>query len=149
MARCRLLAALLLLLAVPASAQSPDETEIRRLLTDHYLEGRRTADSAVLAQAFDLAHAHMLFLREGQVVATPIPAYVSRVAAARSRPDWKVGPPSTARITMVDIMGNAAVAKIEDAGPEQTVVDYFTLLKAGGRWVVVGKVFDRIPAAVR
>jgi hypothetical protein len=91
----------------------------------------------------------MMFIRDGQVVDVPIPDYVARVASARNRPEWKAGPPSKAQVTLVDVAGNAAVAKLVDAGAEQTVVDYFTLLKVAGEWKVVGKVFDRIPAGVR
>ncbi len=139
----------LLLLAIlaaprPAAAQSADEAAIRRVLTENYLEGRRTADSVVLGRAFDLEHAHMMFVREGALVDVPIPTYVARVASARTQPEWKPGPPSPAKVTLVDITGNAAVAKIEDRGAEQTVVDYMLLLKTGGEWRVVGKIFDRV-----
>ena len=44
---------------------------------------------------------------------------------------------------MVDVSGNAAVAKLELESPEATITDYMSLLKVDGEWTVVGKIFDR------
>ena len=44
-------------------------------------------------------------------------------------------------IEMIDITGNAAVAKIKLDYPKTTLTDYFSLLKVEGEWKVVNKIF--------
>lgn len=47
------------------------------------------------------------------------------------------------RIAMVDVTGNAAVAKVELDYPETFLTDYFTLLKVNGEWKIMNKIFTR------
>ena len=48
------------------------------------------------------------------------------------------------RVLMVDVTGDAAVAKIELDLPAGKLVDYFTLLRIGGAWKIVHKSFTRL-----
>jgi uncharacterized membrane protein YtjA (UPF0391 family) len=126
------------------AAQSADEAEIRRVV-QFYFDGGRAGDSAVIRQAFNLENAHMLYVgQNGELVNVPIPEYVRRVGAggarAGFRPDTNVR-----RVAMIDISGNAAVAKLEILTPTQRIVDYMSLLKVRGQWTIVGKIFDRLP----
>ena len=142
-----LASALTVFTAAGLHAQSADEAAIRRVIAQHYLEGRRLADATVLGDAFVLGSAHMFFVQNDTLTDVPIPAYVRRIASARNDPSWKAGGPSTARVTLVDISGKAAVAKIEDPKAYPNIVDYMILLKVRGHWKVVSKAFDRVPAA--
>ncbi|MEM9687310.1 MAG: nuclear transport factor 2 family protein, partial [Bacteroidota bacterium] len=47
------------------------------------------------------------------------------------------------RIVSVDIMGNAAQAKLEIDYETFTFIDYMNLLKIDGEWKVVNKIFYR------
>jgi hypothetical protein len=71
----------------------------------------------------------------------PIPEYIARVAESRA----KGGPPPqrTERITQVDITGTTAVARLELIYPQQTLTDYMSLVKYGGEWRIVNKIFSR------
>jgi hypothetical protein len=44
---------------------------------------------------------------------------------------------------MVDVTGDAAVAKAELDLPESRTTDYFSLLKVGNEWKIVHKWFHR------
>ena len=142
-----LVAILALTLGIPCAhelnAQATDEAEIRRVIADYYLEGRRQADSTVLGRAFLLGNAHMFYVRDDTLADVPIPTYVNRIASARNDPTWKAGERSKARITLIDITGNAAMAKVEDIGSDATVVDYMILMKVRGHWKIASKAFDR------
>lgn len=131
-----------------ASAQSADETEIRRVVSEYYFEGGRHGDSSRVRQAFDMARAHMFYVQGDTMVDVPIPEYVRRVGAGGARPDFRPDA-NPRRILMVDIAGKAAVAKLEIQTPTTTLVDYMSLLKVGGRWTIVNKIFDRLPPASR
>lgn len=40
---------------------------------------------------------------------------------------------------------SVAMAKLEMVTPRQVIVDYRALLKVDGEWVIVNKIFDRVP----
>jgi len=136
------LAAFVTFASIAATAQSPDEAEIRRVVTEYYFEGGRTADSSLTRQAFDLGRAHMFYVQADTLVDVPIPEYVRRVGSGRNRPNFAPDN-NQRRIVMVDVSGTAAVAKLEIRTPTAVLTDYMSLLKVGGRWVVVNKIFSR------
>lgn len=47
------------------------------------------------------------------------------------------------RISNVEVKGTAAIGRIELDYPNAFFVDYMTLLKDRGRWVIIAKSFDR------
>ena len=119
-----------------------DAEEIRRVISEHYFEGGRRGDSASVRQAFDMARAHMFYVQADTLVDVPIPEYVRRIGAGRERPNFQPDA-NPRRIVMVDVVGNAAVAKLEIETPTALLTDYMSLLKVGGRWQIVNKIFDR------
>jgi len=46
---------------------------------------------------------------------------------------------------MVDVTGDVAVARAELDYPDVRLVDYFALVRAGGGWKIVNKLFQRFP----
>lgn len=127
---------------IAARRQSADETEIRRAITEYYFGGGRGGDSSLMRQAFDPARAHMFYVQADTLVDVPIPEYVRRTGANGARPDFR--PDNNARrIVMVDVTGTAAVAKLEILTPGATLTDYMSLLRVGGRWQIVNKIFNR------
>lgn len=133
-------------LSLAARGQSADEQEIRRVVTEYYFEGGRAGDSARVRQGFDMQRAHMFYVQADTMVDVPIPEYVRRIGAGRQRPDFR---PDTnqRRILMVDVSGTAAVAKLEIRTPTVVLTDYMSLLKVGGRWTIVNKIFSRGPVS--
>jgi ABC-type glycerol-3-phosphate transport system substrate-binding protein len=47
------------------------------------------------------------------------------------------------KIVMIDIADDAAIAKVELAYPDATFIDYLSLLRVDGKWVVMNKIFHR------
>ena len=138
-------AAVAVSLGARSAQQSADEQEIRRVVTEYYFEGGRNADSAAVRQAFDMQRAHMFYVQADTLVDVPIPEYVRRVGSGRARPDFRPDA-NQRRILLADISGTAAVAKLEIRTPQVVLTDYMSLLKVGGRWQIVNKIFSRGPA---
>ena len=124
-----------------ARSDRADEAAIRVTL-NKYFSGK--AD--VMATAF-APGANMTYVRDSMII-TPIPQFIERVReserkAAENAP--AKGPEPEKRITSVDIAGNAAIARLDTKRPDMLVVDYMTLLKINGEWLIVNKSFDRVP----
>ena len=98
-----------------------------------------------LKQAFHPG-ATMFFARNDSLIAVPIPEYIARVAESRAK-----GPPPqrTERIAHVDISGTSAVAQLELEYPNQKITDYMSLVKYGGEWRIVNKIFSRESVAAK
>jgi hypothetical protein len=130
-------AALLAAGAADLSARWADEAAIRQTV-QYYFDGGKHRDSLTLRKAFH-PEARMLFARDGKLVVVPIGEYITRVG---SEPPGKVD--STKRkVLSVDVVGDAAVAKLELRRPDALLTDYMSLLKVDGRWVIVNKIFTR------
>lgn len=83
----------------------------------------------------------MLFARDGHLVVVPIGEYITRVGSERRQPGEV---DSTERkVVSVDVVGDAAVAKLKLKRPDVVLTDYMSLLKVDGRWVIVNKIFTR------
>jgi Putative lumazine-binding len=99
-----------------------------------------SGDPEQLKQAFHPG-ATMFYARNDSLIVVPIPDYIARVAESRV----KGGPPPqrTERIADVSISGTSAVARLELIYPQQTITDYMSLVKYGGEWRIVSKIFSR------
>lgn len=98
-----------------------------------------------LRQAFHPG-ATMFFARNDSLIAVPIPEYIARVEESRAK-----GPPPKRieRIAHVDISGTSAVARLELEYPQQKLTDYMSLVKYGGEWRIVNKIFSRQSVAAK
>ena len=132
-------AALLAAGAADLSARWADEAAIRQTV-QYYFDGGKNRDSLTLRKAFH-PEARMLFVREGKLVVVPIGEYITRVGSESLKPGEV---DSTERkVVSVDVVGDAAVAKLELKRPNAVLTDYMSLLKVDGRWLIVNKIFTR------
>ena len=132
-------AALLAAGAADLSARWADEAAIRQTM-QYYFDGGKNRDSLTLRKAFH-PEARMLFAREGELVVVPIGEYITRVGSESLKPGEV---DSTERkVVSVDVVGDAAVAKLELKRPNAVLTDYMSLLKVDGRWLIVNKIFTR------
>jgi hypothetical protein len=122
-----------------SSARDPEEPAIRAAL-EHYLAGHATGDAAHHRAAFHKV-ANLYFVR-GDTVATRTGADYIAASPGRPAPDEAQ---RRRRIVMIDRTGDAAVAKIELDYPSAVLTDYMTLLKSGGEWRIVNKIFHTAP----
>ncbi|MFP2956311.1 DJ-1/PfpI family protein [Myxococcus sp. 1LA] len=130
------------LLATWLAATPPDDVEaIRAVLTD-YTEGVKAGDGARLQRAFppttDLLHLG----EDGGLAVWPGADFIQRVVKQPS-------PEREDAILQVDIFGSAAMAKVAIRTSRSYFVDYISLLKLGGKWRIVSKVFHRMPREER
>src|SRR5918999_3835668 len=116
-------------------AREASEREAVMKLLKIYLSG----DPEQLKQAFHPG-ATMFYARNDSLIAVPIPEYIARVEESRAK-----GPPPkrVERIAQVDISGTSAVARIELEYPQQKLTDYMSLVKYGGEWRILDKIFSR------
>jgi len=132
-------AALLAAGAADLSARWADEAAIRQTV-QYYFDGGKNRDSLTLRKAFH-PEARMLFAREGKLVVVPIGEYITRVGSESLKPGEV---DSTERkVVSVDVVGDAAVAKLELKRSNAVLIDYMSLLKVDGRWLIVNKIFTR------
>jgi hypothetical protein len=126
-----------LLVGLPATAQDTEEAAIRATL-EHYLQGHATGDGAHFQAAFHPV-ANLYWIAGDTLAQRTGTAYIAG-APGRPAPDEAQ---RKRRIMHIDYTGTAAVAKIELDYPSVRFVDYMSLLKVGGEWKIVNKIFVR------
>jgi hypothetical protein len=125
--------------AADLSARWADEAAVRQTV-QYYFDGGKNRDSLTLRKAFH-PEARMLFARDGKLVVVPIGEYITRVGSERLKPGEV---DSTERkVVSVDVVGDAAIAKLKLKRPDAVLTDYMSLLKVDGRWLIVNKIFTR------
>ena len=131
--------ALVLSLAGMAAAETPDEKAARAPL-ELYLKGHATGNGDYWRQAFHEG-ARIQGIRDGKLV-------------TRTREEFAAGAPGKPaddeaqrkrRIVSLDVVGDAASAKIDLDYPKVHFVDYMTLLKVDGEWKIMSKVYQAQP----
>lgn len=123
-----------------AQAQPPEAAAIRKTIEDHYFKAQSTGDGSHLKGTF-IDEGRMMWIADGQLRTRSSGEYIG---GFQGKP-----PADEARrkrqVTMVDVTGDAAVAKVELDFPDAKITDYFALLKVGGEWKIVHKWFTRAP----
>ena len=122
-----------------SSTQSDDEAGVRKTL-GYYIAGHATGVADTMAKAFH-PDAELKFVRNGQYTRRPLAEYLAgfsgRPAADEAR--------RSRRIVAMDIVGTAAVAKLELDHGSVLLTDYMHLLKIDGEWKIVHKIFHSAP----
>jgi len=117
------------------STQSADEREVRAAL-EHYLAAHATGDGAHHKVVFH-PDAKLFFNRDGKFSTLTSAEYI---AGSRGKPAADEAQRKR-RIALVDVTGDAAMAKVELDYPTVFFTDYFSLLKVDGKWMIVNKTF--------
>jgi hypothetical protein len=126
--------------ALLAQAAPADDREGVRAALQHYLNGHATGDPEEFRKAFH-PDARMTFVRDGKITITPISEYIARASGKPAADEAQ----RKRRITSIDIAGTAATGRIELDYPTAVLIDYMTLLKENGRWVIIAKSFNSTP----
>lgn len=125
------------------NAQIDDLNAIRNTV-DKYGEGITTGDIALLRSAFH-SKAMMYGCDGDNVTVVEIEGLYDYVSA--QEPPIKSGEPHRCFITSIDVAGNAASVKVAQEhcyGVHYT--NYFQLLKIRGRWIIMSKSYNAVPA---
>lgn len=104
-----------------------------------YFDGLHDSDTALLEQVFH-PEAHYFSATGGTLLHRDMAQYFP-VVAQRPSPRSQ-GHARTDRIVSVEFAGPVTVfAKVECSIPPKAFVDFLTLVKLDGRWLIVSKVF--------
>lgn len=134
-----LLIALLALLSVGGHAQS-SEKEAVRIPLENYIKGHATGDPEFMRKAFH-TDGNLIFIRDGKFSTRSFADYIGGMNGKPAADEEK----RKRSIEAIDVSGNAAVAKIILDYPNVRFVDYMSLLKIGGEWKIVNKLFYAEP----
>lgn len=129
-------AILALTIATIATAQSTSDEEKVRQTVQTYLHGLKFNDVASLREAF-YPEANLYFVKKdgslGQL--TQEQWYKGFEASAGREEEGEL------KVVAVDVTGNAASVKVREEYAKSVYTDYVSLLKLGGRWKIVNKVY--------
>lgn len=120
-------------------AQASDKDAVRVPL-ENYLKGHATGDGEYMKKAFH-TEGNLVFIRDGKFTTRSFAEYIAGftgkpAADEAKRKRW---------IESVDVVGNAASAKIILDYPNAKLTDYMSLLKIDGEWKIVNKIFTSEP----
>ncbi|MEO1434041.1 MAG: nuclear transport factor 2 family protein [Bacteroidota bacterium] len=126
-----------------AQSMQDDHRTIATTL-NYYLKGGTNGDFETLKKAFH-KDARMRYVKDGEFQDVNVLEFFG----SRMKPGGKLANRET-RIANIDLAGHAATARLEIVYPTFKFIDYMTLLKIDGNWLIVNKSFYReaIPAAL-
>ncbi|MBX9407295.1 nuclear transport factor 2 family protein [Pseudomonas baetica] len=103
-----------------------------------YIEGCKQAKSSIMKPAFNDQATMFSVDGDGQLAGGAIPILFEGIDK-----DFRPSPDAQAAITRIEIVGNAASARIDANGMSGlSFTDFFHLLKVEGKWTVVSKIFQ-------
>ncbi|NNG17906.1 MAG: nuclear transport factor 2 family protein [Gemmatimonadales bacterium] len=121
--------------ALPSGSPDPDIAGIEQAV-QHYLDGHATGDPRVMTRAFHQS-ARLQFIREGQYSTRALEAYLGGMGGSPAEDESD----RRRRVVSIGYTGDAGVAKLELDYPGALITDYMQLLKIGGEWKIVNKIF--------
>lgn len=142
MKRFALIALIVFTLGLSAYAQQSDMDAVRVPL-ENYLKAHATGDPAYARKAFH-TEGNMTFMRDGKYVTETFDSFINRAFTGKPAADEDKRKGGR-RIASVEVVGNAAIAKIILDYPTVKFTDFMTLLKIDGEWKIVNKSFFAEP----
>ena len=128
-----------LVIASPlAQTRNPEEAAVRKAIEDHYFKAQSTGDGSHLKGTF-IDEGRMMWVVDGKLQTRTSAEYIGGFRGQPPADEAK----RTRRVVMVDVAGDAATAKVELDYPDAKLTDYFAMLKLGGEWKIVNKIFNR------
>ena len=131
--------ALVLLGAAAAQAQPAAEAGARVPL-ELYIKGHATGNGDFWRQAFH-KDARIEGIRDGKLVSRTREEFAAGASGKPAEDEAQ----RKRRIVSLDVVEDAASAKIDLDYPQVEFTDYFTLLKVDGEWKIMSKVYHADP----
>jgi len=119
-----------------APAQGHPEGVAARVPLEDYFKGHAFGDGAYMRKAFH-PDAKICSNQNGKLVCWTVEEFAGRFTSGPAADEAK----RKRTIARLDITGDAAVAKIILDYPAVTFTDYMSLMKVGGEWKIMNKVF--------
>ena len=127
---------LVVALAAGAAAQQPSAEALVRRTVETYLHGLKFNDVASFKKAFH-PDAKLFFVRkDGSLGQLTQEQWYEGFEKSAGKEE-----PGELKIVSVDVTGDAASAKVREEYPDSVYTDYVSLLKLGGEWKIVNKVY--------
>lgn len=123
-------------------AANEAETAAARIPLENYINAHATGNPDYIRKAF-FPEAKIMAFRDGKLLNLSVEEFASRFSGKPAADESQ----RKRRIDSLDITGNAGVARIVLDYPDVTLTDYMSLLKVGGEWKIVNKVFTAEPKA--
>lgn len=142
MNRALLFLAVFTILVGSALSQTSEKDAVRVPL-ENYIKAHATGDPEYARKAFH-TEGNMIWIRDGKYSSETFDAFIKRAFTGKPAADEEKRKENR-KIEVIDITGNAAVAKIVLDYPNVKFVDYMTLLKINGQWKIVNKSFYAEP----
>jgi hypothetical protein len=122
----------------PAGAGGEAERQAVAATVQLYFQGHATGSGEFFRKAMH-PEGKMFWIKDGALAQRPFPEYIAGAPGKPADDEAR----RVRRILMIDVTGDAAVAKVELAYPDATLIDYLSLLRIDGRWMVINKIFHR------
>lgn len=127
------------------SNDDQESAAIKTVIEEAYVKGIHiNREPAAIKKGFHPGFNMLVLGDDGKMIKVPIDKWIEKIEASKKE---KPGPSkikTTHRFAMVDITGNAAVAKIEVYKDSKHVfTDYMSLYKFKDGWKIVNKIFQR------
>lgn len=119
------------------AAPSPERDAVAATV-QLYFQGHATGNGDFFRKAFH-PEAKLFWVKDGALAQKTSAEFA---AGAEGKPPADEAK-RVRKIEMIDIAGDAAVAKVVLDYPSVGFVDYLSLLKIDGKWVVINKIFHR------
>ena len=121
---------------LPARAQSAEEAAVRAAI-EHYFRAHATGLGEHHRKVFH-PEAKLFFINEGKFTQRTSEEYIAGSPGKPAADEAQ----RKRTIEMIDITGDAAVAKLVLDYPNAKLTDYMSLLKIDGEWKIVNKIFS-------
>jgi len=121
----------------PAAGSEADRQAVAATV-QLYFQGHATGSGEFFRKAMHV-DGKMFWVKDGALAQRSFPEYIAGAPGKPADDEAR----RARRILMIDVTGDAAVAKVELDYPDATLIDYLSLLRLDGKWVVVNKIFHR------
>lgn len=122
------------------SSASPSPTDEVKAAVELYFAGHATGDGSYWRRAFHPV-AKLYSVKDGALAERALDEFVGGASGKPAADEAQ----RRRTIAAIDVAGDAAMVKVELDYPEIRFVDYLSLLRIDGRWVIVNKIFHREP----
>lgn len=126
----------LLAISAAVAAQTSDK-DLVRVPLENYIKGHATVDIEYTRKAFHPVGT-VIAVRDGAYASQSVGDYITFLTGRKPAPDERE---RKRYVEAVDVVGNAAMAKVVSDYPAVRYVDYMALLKIDGEWKIVNKVY--------
>lgn len=120
-----------------------DVREIKQVIEQSYIQGiHEDQNRSLIDEGFHSAF-EMLVLDDTGVLKVNMDEWLPRIEAMKEANPEMWASSTSHEFKLVDVAGNAAVAKLDVyKGDKFFSVDYILLYRIGGKWQIVSKVFS-------